>query len=260
MVEVESLSKRFGATRAVDAVSFRAEAGEVFGLLGPNGAGKTTTLRILATLLRADGGSARVAGLEVQRDPEGVRRLIGVVNGGMGLYERLTGREILHYFGGLYGLGRADVERRIEELDTLLGLSQTLDRRAGAFSTGMAQKIVIARAVLHDPPVLLFDEATSGLDVMARRAVLDFCAAYPRAAEAAAAGDAPGGRVVLYSTHVMSEVERLCPRVAILHRGRVVALDGVPELLERTGADNLEDAFFALVPSEGPAAGVGVRS
>ena len=254
VVSVEGLFKSFGATRAVDEVSFRAEPGEVFGLLGPNGAGKTTTLRILATLLRPDRGVASVAGFEVQRHPEEVRRSVGVVNGGMGLYERLSGREILQSFGGLYDLGRRRIEARIEELDALLNLSATLDRRAGAYSTGMAQKIVIARAVLHDPPVLLFDEATSGLDVMARRAVLDFCAAYPRPAD----GGSPG-RVVLYSTHVMSEVERLCQRVAILHQGRVVALDSVSALLARSESDALEDAFFKLIPQQDVVGGPTLR-
>ena len=221
---------------AVDSVSFDVNAGEVFGLLGPNGAGKTTTLRILATLIEATSGTATVDGLDVRKDAMAVRRKIGVVNGGMGLYDRLKGREILHYFGKLYGMTAAQVEARTEQLDELLNLGATLDRQAGGFSTGMAQKIVIARAVLHDPPVIFFDEATSGLDVMARRAVLDFVRDYPS-----------NNRAVIYSTHVMSEVEELCDRIAIIDRGKLIAEGTVAELAGRTGADNLEGAFFRLV-------------
>ena len=236
MISVESISKAFGGVSAVDALSFRVEAGEVYGLLGPNGAGKTTTLRILATLLVADRGRASVAGFDVARQGEDVRRSIGVVNGGMGLYDRLTGREVLHYFGRLYGMSAAAIDARIAQLDELLELGDTLSRRAGGYSTGMKQKIVIARAVLHDPPVIFFDEATSGLDVVARRAVLEFVRRYP--------GEA---RAVLYSTHVMSEVEELCDRACILYRGHKIAEGSIAELTEQGGGANLEDAFFRLV-------------
>ena len=240
MIHVQGLTKRFDELVAVDDVSFAVAPGEVFGLLGPNGAGKTTTLRVLATLLRADGGRATIAGHDVQREPEAVRRAIGVVNGGMGLYDRLTGREVLGYFGRLYGLERATIEERIERLDAMLDLRGVLDKRTGAYSTGMKQKIVIARAVLHDPPVLFFDEATSGLDVMARRAVLDFCRAYP--------GEE---RAVVYSTHVMGEVEELCDRVGILFHGRLVASDTVAGLLADAEAPDLERAFFELARRSG---------
>ncbi len=240
MIEVQALSKRFGGVPAVDGVSFTVAAGEVFGLLGPNGAGKTTTLRVLATLLAPDGGSARVAGHDVTQEAEAVRRVIGVVNGGMGLYDRLTGREILHYFGRLYDMRAADIDRRILELDALLGLGDALAKRAGTFSTGMKQKVVIARAVLHDPPVIFFDEVTSGLDVMARRAVLDVVRAYPSEA-----------RAVVYSTHVMSEVEELCDRAAVLYRGRLVAEGTVAALIEQGGESNLERSFFRLVERSG---------
>jgi sodium transport system ATP-binding protein len=240
LISVESIRKAFGGVTAVDALSFRVEAGEVYGLLGPNGAGKTTTLRILATLLVADRGRASVAGFDVARQGEDVRRSIGVVNGGMGLYDRLTGREVLHYFGRLYGMSAAAIDARIAQLDELLELGDTLSRRAGGYSTGMKQKIVIARAVLHDPPVIFFDEATSGLDVVARRAVLEFVRRYP--------GEA---RAVLYSTHVMSEVEELCDRACILYRGRKIAEGSIVELTEQGGGANLEDAFFRLVEGSG---------
>ncbi len=240
MISASSLSKSFDGVRAVHELSFEVAAGEVYGLLGPNGAGKTTTLRILATLLEPDAGSATVAGFDVRRQGEDVRRSIGVVNGGMGLYDRLTGREILHYFGQLYGMERAAIDRRITELDELLELGDTLHRRAGGFSTGMKQKVVVARAVLHDPPVIFFDEATSGLDVVARRAVIDFVKRYPGQE-----------RSVLYSTHVMGEVEELCDRACIIYRGRKIAEGSVPELVEQAGAANLEDAFFRLVERSG---------
>lgn len=236
LIDVRNVSKSFGKVKAVDNVSFSVAPGEVYGLLGPNGAGKTTTLRILATLLKPDSGSATIAGHDVLKQPEAVRASIGVVNGGMGLYDRLTGREILYYFGRLYDLSEEQIEKRINELDELLGLSDTLTRRAGGFSTGMAQKIVIARAVLHDPPVIFFDEATSGLDVVARRAVIDFVRDYPSR-----------GRAVVYSTHVMSEVEELCDRASIIYQGRKIAEDSVDELKRSNGSNSIEEAFFRLV-------------
>lgn len=236
MVEVEGLTKRYdNKVTAVENLSFTAKDGEIYGLLGPNGAGKTTTLRILATLLEPSGGTARVAGHDIRREPEAVRRSVGVVNGGMGLYDRLTGREILAYFASFYGLSKAETRRRIEHLAGLLQMENLLDRPAGEYSTGMKQKVVIGRAVIHEPAVLILDEATNGLDVVARRAVLDFARAYRGA-----------GRVVLYSTHVMAEAEELCDRAAIIDRGRLVAEDTVTALKTRAGAADLEDAFFEL--------------
>jgi sodium transport system ATP-binding protein len=243
MIDVRNLTKSFGGVRAIHDVTFSVPAGEVFGLLGPNGAGKTTTLRILATLLRADRGTGTVAGLDIVGDAEAVRRTIGVVNGGMGLYDRLTGREILHYFGRLYDMERRAIDRRIAEVDDLLHLGDALTKQAGTFSTGMRQKVVIARAVLHDPRVIFFDEVTSGLDVMARRAVLDVVKAYPSS-----------DRAVIYSTHVMGEVEELCDRAAVLYRGRLIAQGTVGELQAEAGVDGLERAFFTLVERSGLAA------
>ena len=236
MIHVSNLNKSFGEVKAVDDLSFSVPAGEVFGLLGPNGAGKTTTLRILATLLQADSGSATVNGHDVVKEAEQVRAEIGVVNGGMGLYDRLTGLEVLRYFGRLYGMSKARIEARVAVLDELLDLGPTLTRRTGDFSTGMKQKIVIARAVLHDPPIIFFDEATSGLDVMARRTVLNFVKRYPSEQ-----------RAVIYSTHVMSEVEELCDRVAIIYGGKLIAKGSVAELIAEAGATGLEDAFFTLI-------------
>ena len=236
MLDIQNVTKTYGSFTALRGLSLSAREGEVFGLLGPNGAGKTTLLRILATLLAPTSGSVRVAGHDAAQDPEAVRRSVGVVNGGMGLPARLTGREVLRSFAGLYGMVRRDTEARIAQLDETLELGRTLDTRAGEYSTGMKQKVVIARAVIHDPAVLILDEAASGLDIFARRSLLDFVAA----------SRAPG-RLTLYSTHVMSEAEEVCDRVAILHRGELVALDSVPAILARTGERNLERAFFSLV-------------
>ena len=239
MLDIHALSKRYGTFEALGDISLSAPEGEVYGLLGPNGAGKTTLLRTLATLLKPSSGRATVAGFDVEREPEAVRRIIGVVNGGMGLYDRLTGRETLRYFGSLYGMRPAQVDARIEVLDRLLDLSGTLERRAAEYSTGMKQKIVIARAVVHDPAVLILDEAASGLDVLARRALLDFVLAYRQP-----------GKLVLYSTHVMSEAEEVCDRVAIIDHGRLLTVGTVPEVLTQTGERSLERAFFSLLEGE----------
>jgi len=249
-VEVVELSKTFkaarakgasrrsrpGLVRAVDAVSFRAEPGRILGLLGPNGAGKTTTMRILATTVTPSGGTASVAGHDIRRDPIGVRRSIGVLTANIGLYGRLTARENVAYFATLYGMDRQVAARRIDSLFRLLEMGEFADRRADGFSTGMKQKVAIARAVVHDPPVLVFDEPTNGLDVMSSRTVVEFIRAMR-----------DEGRCVILSTHIMREVERLCDAVCIIYQGRVVA-EGTPaELVGRTGQRDLEDAFLALV-------------
>lgn len=241
MLDIQNIVKTYGKFTALKGISLQANDGEVYGLLGPNGAGKTTLLRILATLLHPTSGTATVSGFEVQRQPENVRRIIGVVNGGMGLPARLTGREVLRSFAGLYGLTPEKTEARIAQLDQELELGRTLDVRAGEYSTGMKQKVVIARAVIHDPAVLILDEAASGLDIFARRTLLDFVHATR----------APG-RLTLYSTHVMSEAEEVCDRVAIIHEGQLLTVGRIPEIQAQTGERNLERAFFALVKgSEG---------
>jgi len=241
MLDIQNVTKTYGRYQALTDITLQAQGGEVFGLLGPNGAGKTTLLRILATLLRPTAGAATLGGHDILRDPEGVRRSVGVVNGGMGLPARLTGREVLRSFATLYGLSRPQADARIAELDDRLELGRTLDVRAGEYSTGMKQKVVIARAVIHDPPVLILDEAASGLDIFARRTLLDFVHATR----------APG-RLTVYSTHVMSEVEEVCDRVAILHEGHLLNVSTIPEVLARTGASSLERAFFRLVRPDAP--------
>ena len=262
MIEVEQLSKVYQPgvgpeVRALDQVSFSAAPGEVFGLLGPNGAGKTTLLRIVATMLRPSAGTVRVDGVDVRHDPTGVRRRIGFLSASTGLYERLTPRETLRLFGRLHGLDAAGSERRIEELLALLDMGGFADRPCGTLSAGQRQKTSIARALVHDPPVLVFDEPTANLDVLVGKAVLERIATL-RA----------GRRTIVLSTHVLSEAERLCDRVAIVHHGRLLALGTKQEVAAQAfgagalgagalgagalgagppGSAGLEEAFFALV-------------
>lgn len=235
MVEAEGLTKRFKDVLAVDRATFSVERGTVFGLLGENGAGKTTTLRMLATLLRPTEGTATVNGHDLLEEPELVRRSLGVLFEG-GVYDRLTARENIRYFGQLHGVDSQRLERRIEELLELLKMREFADRRVGGLSKGMRQKVAIARALVHDPPVLLMDEPTAGLDVTAARIVHEFVQEAGRS-----------GRTVIFSSHNMNEVEKLCHRVAVIHRGRIVACGTVAALRDRMHEQNLEEAFVKLV-------------
>lgn len=225
-----------GEVRAVDNVSFTCEAGQVYGLLGPNGAGKTTTLRILSTALRPTSGTAVVNGIDVAQEPQKVRMQIGFLSGTTGLYGRLTPREMVTYFGRLYGIPKHQIDRRIGEIFAMLDMNAFADTRNDNLSTGMKQKASIARSVVHDPPVMVFDEPTNGLDVMSSRTIVEFirhCA--------------DQGKTVVFSTHIMSEAMRLCDKIGIIHQGRLYA-EGTPgELLRKTGAPTLEDAFLAIV-------------
>ncbi|HTE04965.1 MAG TPA: ATP-binding cassette domain-containing protein [Planctomycetota bacterium] len=222
-------------TRAVESVSFSCRAGEVFGLLGPNGAGKTTTLRMLSTVLAPSGGSAVIAGHDVVRDADGVRASIGFLSGNTGLYPRLTPREVLAYFGRLFGMQEATIAQRTAELSRRFGMDEFLDKRCDALSSGMKQKVNVARTVLHDPPVMILDEPTTGLDVLASRTIVEFVKECRTR-----------GKCVIFSTHIMGEVSRLCDRLAIVHKGRVQFLGTLPELRARAG-DDLEEAFIAIL-------------
>jgi len=236
-VTVDSLSKRFGANAAVDGLSFFVSRGEIYGLLGPNGAGKTTTLRILAGLLPPTGGAARIEDVDVASTPREAQRRLGFLTGGTGLYARLSGREVLHYFGALQGLAPAAVEARLATLATALDLTGLLDRRCEALSSGQKQRVSIARAVLHDPPVLILDEPTVGLDVLASRFLREYIAA-----------ERARGKAIIFSTHYLAEAELLCDRVGLMHQGRLLA-EGPPAALRAQAADagSLEEAFLRLV-------------
>jgi sodium transport system ATP-binding protein len=243
------LRKLFGPAVAVDDVSLTVDAGEIYGLLGPNGAGKTTTLRILAGLLSPTAGSAVVTGIDVASAPREAQRRLGFLTGTTGLYARLTGREVLAYFGGLQRMSAAHIATRTDELSRALDLGGILDRRCEALSSGQKQRISVARAVLQDPPVLILDEPTAGLDVLASRFLRD----YVRTERAR-------GKAVLFSTHYLAEAELLCDRIGLLHRGRLLA-EGTPaELRARAGgADSLEEAFLRLVEKTEIAASSGME-
>ncbi len=241
MIETRDLCKNFkdkkrGTVKAVDNVTFSCKPGEVFGLLGPNGAGKTTTLRIISTALRPSSGTALINGIDVSKDPQKVREQIGFLSGNTGLYGRLTAREMVAYFGKLYGMDDTTVKRRTGELFSLLDMNKFADSRNEKLSTGMKQKVSIVRSVLHDPPVMVFDEPTSGLDVMSSRTIVDFIKKCR-----------DDGKCVIFSTHIMSEAMRLCDRVAIIHNGRIYKEGTVNRLLEETQTNNLEDAFIKIV-------------
>lgn len=241
MIVVEDLAKSFGKrgeVHAVAGVSFQAADGAITGLLGPNGAGKTTLLRMLATLVRPDRGRARVGGLDIVRDRYPVRRRIGVLSDARGLYPRLTARENIRYYGELHGLRGAALKRRIDELVGVLGLQPIADRRAQGYSQGERMKTAIARALVHDPDTILLDEPTNGLDIMSVRGLREQLKVL-RAT----------GKCLLFSSHVMQEVAALCDRIVILGKGRVIAEGTAAELVAKSGASSLEDAFVALLGS-----------
>jgi sodium transport system ATP-binding protein len=240
MIRVHGLSKEFddfnGVFKAVDNVSFEVHPGEIYGLLGPNGAGKTTCLRILSTVLKPTRGLAEVAGINVMHDPEGVRRNIGFMSCNTGIYDRMTAREMVEYFGRLYGIEENKLQARIEELFDILQMHEIKDRLGSKMSTGMKQKVSIARTIVHDPPVIIFDEPTSGLDVLVARNVLQTVAALKEQ-----------GKCIIFSTHIMREVEKLCDRIAVIHKGRIVDEGTLPELADRHDQPDVEELFFDLI-------------
>jgi sodium transport system ATP-binding protein len=233
-VAVERLEKRLGSNRVLRGISFDAQAGQIFGLLGPNGAGKTTTLRIICTLLAPDSGSVAVLGFDTRKDPEEVRRRIGVVTADIGVYPRLSARENVEYFARLCGLAGGELTRRTDGVIERLDMGSFSKQRAESLSSGQKQKVAIARAIVHDPEILMFDEPTSNLDVLASKEVREFMV------------EAKGrGKCVIFSTHVMHDAERLCDRMTILHQGQVVASGTTAEV--RGDRRDLEDAFLELV-------------
>jgi sodium transport system ATP-binding protein len=246
MIEAERLCKVFqdkkrGEVRAVNDVSFTCKPGQIYGLLGANGAGKTTTLRMLATILEPTDGTARVAGFDLMKDPESVRRNVGFLSTATALYGRLSAFEMVQYFARLHGLDDATIVKRIDALFARLEMNEFRDRRCDKLSTGMKQKVSIARTLVHDPPVMIFDEPTLGLDVMAARTIVQFIRECRNE-----------GKTVIFSTHVMSEVEKLCDQIGIIHGGRLLAEGTLAELRRDTGLQDLEDIFVKVVEPHMP--------
>ncbi len=241
MIEARHLIKRFrdkkrGTVSAVNGVSFCCRPGEIYGLLGANGAGKTTTLRMLATILGPTEGTAVVAGFDVKKEPQKVRSCVGFLSTATALYGRLSALEMVEYFGRLHGLEEAVLHNRIDAIFERLEMNDFRDRRCDKLSTGMKQKVSIARTLVHDPSVMIFDEPTVGLDVMAARTIVGFireCRDH--------------GKTVIFSTHVMSEVDKLCDQIGIIHDGKLMAEGTLAELRARFGLEDLEDIFVKVV-------------
>jgi len=257
MIEVDRLSKSFrrhkqkGKSRrqkdaseggkwfyAVRNVSFRAETGSILGLLGPNGAGKTTLLRMLSTALKPSNGTARFDGVDVVESPLEVRKRIGFLSDNTGLYGRLTAREMIEYYGKLHGLEQAKINERMDELFSLLEMTSFADKRNDSLSSGMKQKVSIARTLIHDPEVIMFDEPTTGLDVAAAEAILKFIVSCKAK-----------GKTVLFCTHHMHEVDRLCDFVVVLHKGRLCFEGSIEQMRSHTGQSHLDKAFLTLIGS-----------
>jgi len=244
MIEAKGLTKTFkdkkrGRVVAAENVSFTCQPGRIYGLLGANGAGKTTTLRMLATLLRPTSGTAIVAGHDILDHPEAVRAKVGFLAASTALYGRLSAREMIAYFGRLNGMADDSIRARIAVLARELDMAEFLDRRCDKFSTGMKQKTSIARTLVHDPAVMIFDEPTLGLDVMTARAIVRFVRECR-----------DRGKTVIYSTHVMSEVEKLCDTIGIIHAGHLVAEGSLAELQDRFGEREMEEIFVKAVGGE----------
>jgi sodium transport system ATP-binding protein len=241
MIHVEGLTKYYADLRrgrlvALDGIDFDAYPGQIYGLLGPNGAGKTTALRIISTVLRPSSGAVTVNGFNVLTQPSQVRRQIGFMSANTGIYDRMTAWEMVAYFGRLHGLDEATLRDRMEQLFERLQMNEIRDLLGAKMSTGMKQKVSIARSLVHDPPVLVFDEATSGLDVLVARALLTTVADLRRQ-----------GKCIIFSTHIMREAEKLCDRLAIIHRGRILAEGTLDELRDRHEQRDLEELFFQLI-------------
>ena len=236
MIEAHALCKRFGAVVAVNDVSFGARDGEITGLLGPNGAGKSTSLRMLYGVLTPDSGSARIDGIDIRGETSSARAHLGVLPHAAGLYQNLTARENIAYFGSLHGIGSRQLRRRTADLARSLGMEDFIDRRVKGFSQGQRIKVALARALVHDPGNLVLDEPTNGLDVMAIRGLREMLHALKTQ-----------GRCILFSSHVMQEVAALCDRVVIIGGGRVLADDTPQSIRQRSGASTLEEAFLHVL-------------
>jgi sodium transport system ATP-binding protein len=250
MIEVEKLSKEFKLSRkqkqemgskgntvmAVDEVSFQCQPGRVFTLLGPNGAGKTTTLRMMATMIKPSSGSISIAGHDTVKEPQEVRRKIGFLTGSTQLYERLTANEIIKYYADLHGMEKEKFLQRKEELFNLLGIKDFASRKIGKLSTGMRQKVSIARTMIHDPEVVIFDEPTSGLDVVTSRSIIKLIRDCKKQ-----------GKTVIFSTHIMGEVSLLSDDMAIIHNGKLLFNDTFEIFKKQMQTRSIEDEFIRIV-------------
>ncbi len=237
MIEVTNLSKQFKEVKAVDNLNFTINDGEIVGLLGENGAGKTTTLRIISTMIKCTGGTVKVNGVDINKEPSKVRSQIGILFGGeVGLYDRLTARENIRYFAELNGMTKDAADESIKRLSEELEMTEYMDRRIGKFSRGMKQKVAIARSIVHEPSVILLDEPTAGLDVSSSRLIHDFIKNCKKQ-----------NKAIVFSSHSMDEVEKLCDRVIIIHKGKMVEQGTINELRIKYNSDDMEQIFMDLV-------------
>ena len=235
MICVQDLKKQFGSVNAVDGVSFTAGSGAITGLLGPNGAGKTTTIRMIGTLIDIDSGKAMIDDVNVAIDPDGARRVCGLLTDSRGVYTRMTARENIRYYADLRGVEIARSERTLARFVDWLDMKDILDRRTEGFSQGERMKVAIVRALIHEPVNVILDEPTNGLDVMSTRALRELIKRLKSE-----------GQTVMFSSHVMQEVAALCDEIIIISHGRVMAQGTTEQLIELSGKQNLEDAFIAL--------------
>ena len=237
MLILNKVIKKFKKTTVVNNLTFSVKPGEIVGLLGENGAGKTTTLRMISTMLRITSGTITVNDIDVKEKPAVVRKNIGILFGGdVGLYDRLTGRENIRYFANLYGMNKEEADRRVDELAESFGMKDYIDKPVGKYSRGMKQKISIARSIVHNPSVMLFDEPSTGLDVSAAKIVQDFILQCKKE-----------GKTILFSSHSIKEVEKLCDRVVIINKGNLLENCTLPELKEKHNDSDVEEIFLKII-------------
>lgn len=237
MLRVENLTKKFKKVTAVDNVSFEVNPGEIIGLLGENGAGKTTTLRMLATMLKPTSGNAMIDGYNIIDNPNKIRERIGILFGGdVALYDRLTGRENMIYFAKLNGMSDLEADQAVNKLTSELEMSDYIDRPVGKYSRGMKQKVSLARSIIHQPDVMLFDEPSTGLDVLSSKLIHDFILKCKK-----------DNKAIVFSSHNMYETEKLCDRIIIIHKGKIVASGTIEQLKKDYQKDSLEDLFIECI-------------
>ena len=244
MIQVKQLTKVFhdkkkGKITAINNIDFHCQKGQIFGLLGPNGAGKTTTLRILATMMVPTAGDVLVNGYHVIKAAHKVRQSIGFLSGETGLYDRFTPRETIRFFGKINSMSEQKIEKRMAEIFNIMGIEHFQDVRVDKLSTGMKQKLSIARAIIHDPPVLILDEPTAGLDIITAKVVIETIREFRNQ-----------GKCIIFSTHQMHEAEKLCDEIAIIHQGKLLSVGTLEDLIKQFPVGDLEELFFKLIETE----------